>query len=333
MQLYVCNNTQENLSYILSQQPVSKKLKICNGITATEHELYETDIIYNLHLFIKKQLDASKDINSLPTKLLLKNPYVTIICDDIKNEYSPLEKGQIIYKEKIAYICDELTKRSQRVEHIHNDRRSILKNKPNTLLCCFIRHGKTLGNLNRRYIGITDENLCNEGIDELTLFKSQGIYPTSHRLYASPLTRCIETARILYPNQPLLSCNLLKECNFGEFENKNYKELQDHPYYQKWVDSNGCLPFPNGETPALFTKRCVKGFLACINHIPHKSSFTYDTSSWITFIVHGGTIMSILSELTIPKGDYFSFQIENGKGYFCEFDLNKQVLTILDCIK
>lgn len=31
----------------------------------------------------------------------------------------------------------------------------------------FIRHGKTAGNLERRYIGRTDEPLCDEGIAEI----------------------------------------------------------------------------------------------------------------------------------------------------------------------
>ena len=31
----------------------------------------------------------------------------------------------------------------------------------------FIRHGKTKGNMQSRYIGTTDEGLCKEGINEL----------------------------------------------------------------------------------------------------------------------------------------------------------------------
>lgn len=206
-------------------------------------------------------------------------------------------------------------------------------NKPRKLLCSFIRHGKTLGNLDKRYIGRTNEHLCNEGILELNLIKEKEVYPTPSIIYVSPMIRCIETARLLYPNCNLFSCNELRECDFGEFENKNYKELQAHPYYQKWVNSNGCLPFPNGETPALFTQRCVKGFIACVHHAIGKSYLDHSTPPCIIFVVHGGTIMSILSELTSPKGDYFSFQVANGQGYLCEYDLDTQLLTVLNKIK
>ena len=332
MQLYIGDTNSENLNYVINQTPQSRKLIQCNGSIAIEEELYEADIITDLHLFVQKQLDAGKDISSLASKLLIKNPYVSTIYKGFKEE-STNNTHKPSNAETVAQVCYELSERSQRVEHINNGTGIVSKYKPHTKLCCFIRHGKTLGNLSKRYIGTTNENLCDEGIDELKRYKAKEIYPPSHLLYVSPLKRCIETAKTLYPNQPLLSCALLRECDFGEFENKNYKELEEHPYYQTWVDSNGQLPFPNGETPALFTERCVKGFLSCLNHIPHKSSLNFDKLSWTTFVIHGGTIMSILSELTLPKGDYFSFQVENGQGYLCEYDLDKGVLTILDCIK
>ena len=333
MQLYIGDMTTENLNYVIQQYPKSQNLIICNGLTATENELYEADIITELNLYIKKQLTKGKDISLLPSKLLLKNPHVSILYEECEMETTISNPRITQYTEDITQICYALSQRSQRVESITSGIGRILKYKPNAKLCCFIRHGKTLGNLSRRYIGKTNEPLCKEGIMELKAFQTKERYPKSHLIYVSPLTRCIETAKILFPNQPLLSCNALRECDFGEFENKNYMELQSHPYYQTWVDSNGQLPFPNGEIPALFTKRCLKAFLACINHIPYKTSYISSTPAWTTFVVHGGTIMSILSELTVPKGEYFSFQVENGQGYLCEYDLDKQILTILDCIK
>ena len=62
--------------------------------------------------------------------------------------------------------------------------------------CVLIRHGKTAGNLAGRYIGCrTDEPLCPEGIAQLRM----GRYPAVERVFASPLRRCRETARLLYP--------------------------------------------------------------------------------------------------------------------------------------
>lgn len=68
--------------------------------------------------------------------------------------------------------------------------------------------------------------------------------PERQALFVSPLRRCRETARILFGDQEQRVIELLAECDFGEFENKNYKELADNPHYQEWIDSNGTPSFP-----------------------------------------------------------------------------------------
>ena len=57
-----------------------------------------------------------------------------------------------------------------------------------------IRHGKTEGNKLSRYIGTTDEPLCQEG----TEFLHKMDYPKVQAVYVSPLKRCVQTAEILF---------------------------------------------------------------------------------------------------------------------------------------
>ena len=63
----------------------------------------------------------------------------------------------------------------------------------------FIRHGKTRGNLESRYIGTTDEELCKEGIDGIRDNLYKNIYPAADIVFTSPMKRCIQTAEIIYP--------------------------------------------------------------------------------------------------------------------------------------
>ena len=104
-----------------------------------------------------------------------------------------------------------------------------------------IRHGKTYGNTLGRYIGITDEELCLEGREELAALRESGQYRSIRPdlVYVSPLRRCRQTAELLFPGVPQEICRDFRECDFGEFENKNYKELSGNPAYQAWVDSGG----------------------------------------------------------------------------------------------
>lgn len=332
MELYIGGLAQGKLNYVLDQKQDISPI-ICDGATATEAELYTADIINHFHLFIQKRLQASQDVDHLPHTLLLKNPYVKIICNEVGSGVVPMEKSERIYREKVGRLCHTLAKYAQKVVRIQCGLGTMLKENRNTILCCFIRHGQTMGNLSKRYIGTTNEPLCSEGIAMLKERISQNIYPKAELLYVSPLIRCLETAKLIYPNTTAQCCEALRECDFGEFENKNYKELQGNANYQKWIDSNGTIPFPNGEDPNAFTKRCVDGFLSHIHKtLDYYKSNASSPKAWTTFVVHGGTIMSILSELTSPKGDYFSFQIDNGQGYLCEYNFDTQVLTILDSI-
>ena len=120
----------------------------------------------------------------------------------------------------------------------------------------FIRHGKTAGNEQKRYIGRTDEPLSALGRAELAEKKA----PHADIVAVSPLVRCVESAKILYPHAKQFVVDGFRECDFGDFEGKNYAELFDNADYQAWIDSNGTLPFPHGEQPLAFRARCVEAF-------------------------------------------------------------------------
>lgn len=170
-----------------------------------------------------------------------------------------------------------------------------------------IRHGATAGNLEHRYVGFTDEELTREA--EQWLKEKSVRYPKADCVFVSPLKRCLQTAEILYPGMPLQVLPELRECEFGEFEYKNYLELQDDPRYQAWIDSGGLLPFPGGESREMFAKRCCAAFLEGCAAAEKKGCES------AAFVVHGGTIMAVLDRFSWPHRDYFDWQVKNGEGY------------------
>lgn len=180
-----------------------------------------------------------------------------------------------------------------------------------------IRHGKTKGNLEHRYIGVTDEHLCDIGISELMSFKKNNVYPHSNCVYVSPLLRCVETANILYKHTTKHIVENLKEKDFGEFENKNYNDLKNNEIYLKWCDNKIAKDFPTGESVVLFKKRCVTAFLEIIELEKNKENTN------ITIVCHGGTIMSIMSHFSNKKDSFYEFKVTNGNGYTFNFNNNK----------
>lgn len=171
-----------------------------------------------------------------------------------------------------------------------------------------IRHSITAGNLKKRYIGKTDEPLCEEGVRLLEGKR----YPRSERLYVSPMLRCIQTAEILFPGQEKIIVEEFRECDFGEFENKNYLELSGNLHYQQWIDSGGTLPFPGGESREGFQQRCVQAFEKIV------SESVLGQIENVAIVAHGGTIMSIMEKYGTPERDYFSWALGNGEAYILE---------------
>ncbi|NLG02297.1 MAG: histidine phosphatase family protein [Clostridia bacterium] len=172
----------------------------------------------------------------------------------------------------------------------------------------FFRHGATGGNLEKRYIGRTDEALLPESVELI----QRKVFPKTDVIFTSPLKRCIQTTEIAYPGKPYLVVEDLRECDFGEFEGRNYFELSQNPDYQKWIDSNGVMPFPQGETPALFKQRSIQAFLTCAEQLKEDAS--------ATFIVHNGTIMSVFEALAKEKKTYYEWSVDHVCGYSCVFD-------------
>lgn len=177
-----------------------------------------------------------------------------------------------------------------------------------------IRHGATLSNKEGRYLGKTEESLSTEGIRALEKAATEGSYPTADLLFSGPMKRCLETAQILYPGQDPILIPEWTEMDFGAFEGHNYKELSGNPDYQSWIDSGGTLPFPEGESREEFIRRSVAGcekMLQCLKN-GCKTATGFGPQK-VSAVVHGGTIMALLSHFL--GGEYFDYQVKCGQGY------------------
>lgn len=173
----------------------------------------------------------------------------------------------------------------------------------------FIRHGATAGNLERRYIGRTDEPLCAQGMEQVK--KLQDKQFKYDYLFVSPLLRTRQTAELLFPGKPYTVVADLAETDFGMFEGKNADELTGCKEYQAWVDSMCLAPIPGGESVADFKKRCISAFAEVMKTIPDNCT--------AVFVVHGGTIMSILEAYSDPPCGFYDHHIGNGQYICCDY--------------
>ncbi|MBP5309401.1 MAG: histidine phosphatase family protein [Lachnospiraceae bacterium] len=177
--------------------------------------------------------------------------------------------------------------------------------------CILIRHAKTKGNEEKRYIGAkSDEDLSKSGIDETVKIKDDilRLVTDRTRVFASPMKRAIQTAQILFGNESISIIDDLKETDFGLFEGKTYLELKDDHAYQLFLENGAISGFPEGEKTEDFIKRSVEGFFEAINKSKDDD---------LAIVCHGGNIMAVMSSLT--QTDFYDFHADNLDGYILEF--------------
>ena len=158
-----------------------------------------------------------------------------------------------------------------------------------------IRHALTKGNLEGRYIGQTDEELCKEGIEQLEQMKRDYDYPVVDVVFSSTLKRCIQTASIIYPQKQVIQMREFEECDFGEFEGHTAEELQPYEEFSQWLSGGEDARPLNGESNGEFATRVCSCFIKTVDGMIKTGTQN------AAIITHGGVIMSILAAFGVPE--------------------------------
>lgn len=182
----------------------------------------------------------------------------------------------------------------------------------NYLAVSLLRHGLTIANEKRAYIGWTDSPLSEAGKSKLQAKD----YPqrSEQLLFSSPLQRCIATASILFPNQKPQVIEELKEMNFGAWEGKSYDELKNHPIYRQWLTDIFTEPIEAGEDYLQFSQRIADGLEKVYRRATDKQV------NHLVIITHGGVIRHILHSLFPEEKTFFDWEIPYGAGYKLSWD-------------
>ena len=172
-----------------------------------------------------------------------------------------------------------------------------------------IRHGVSEGNLKKQYIGSTDSPLSEQGAEEIRQKDAAGAYPGAGLFFSSPMRRCLETMRLIYPEVTPEIIEDFRECDFGEWEGKTADELMETPAYREWIRTNGASTPPGGENGGAFMQRTCLAFEKLVERMLRSGK----TSAVV--VAHGGTIMSILSAYGLPRAKFYEWMTEPGSGY------------------
>ncbi len=178
----------------------------------------------------------------------------------------------------------------------------------------FYRHGLTSGNIKAQYIGHSDPSLTTDSISELKRIKSETPYPKVDAVVSSPLRRCLDSAKILFPDNNPIVINELKEYDFGDFEGKTPAELKDDEKYSEWISGDLSARAPNGESTAEFLYRICRAFEKLVESI-------IKTKTNTTAIVgHSGVISALLACYALPEAPQAHWQMDAGYGFKLQID-------------
>lgn len=169
-----------------------------------------------------------------------------------------------------------------------------------------LRHGETAGNMEGRYIGRTDEPLVEAARQRL---RKAAPFIGTAAVVSSPLRRAVETARLLFPQTEPAICPDLREIDFGDFEGKTAQEMAAEPAYRRWVEGGCRGASPGGESPERFTGRTCAAFEGVLRKYRARGE------QRLFVVVHGGSIMAIMSRYARPQRPFFEWRVQHCCGY------------------
>ncbi len=152
-----------------------------------------------------------------------------------------------------------------------------------TLVC----HASTVWSEEGRYQGWSDPELSEQGVAEATELRERLAGEEWDQIVTSDLTRCVDTARIAYPEAELELEPDWREMNFGEWEGLTYEECfeRDGTRFRSWITHPAASAPPGGEAFGDFWIRVDRAMKA----LP--------SDGHVLVITHSGTIRVALSRL------------------------------------
>ncbi|MGM9929805.1 MAG: histidine phosphatase family protein [Bacillus sp. (in: firmicutes)] len=187
-----------------------------------------------------------------------------------------------------------------------------------TIHITLIRHGLTAYNVDKKYLGFTDEPVLRERLKDYEPLRLQLTQQPLSKIYSSDLRRCVETAEYLFAQQPIHLDKRLREMNFGDYEGKTYEQLKNFSQYRKWIDDWAKAGPPNGENGQHFRQR--------IQQFMQQLFLDTQLGEHIVIVSHGGVIRYIVSSLCdlpywdveVKHGTAISLQVSReGNGHAC----------------
>lgn len=189
-----------------------------------------------------------------------------------------------------------------------------------------IRHGLTVSNRRRRYMGRTEEPLCNDGRLQARRLALRLAPLELAALYCSPLRRARETAEIV--GQPH-ALRAEVAADFNELDLERWQGLtgeqiaaRDAPAWQTWCDDPTRLRLPGIEGFDVLRERVRRGLQALLRR---------HAEGEVAVVTHDGVVrVAVLESLGTGLGPYRAIAVDNTGLTTLEFTPQRTYLRALN---
>jgi alpha-ribazole phosphatase len=189
----------------------------------------------------------------------------------------------------------------------------------------WVRHGSTVENEKRCYLGHLDAPLSLKGEAQVRQFASKLAEklvdkPLITQIYTSDLVRCRQTAKIISQTMDLLvdpiPVEALREINFGDWDGKTYEQLMqlDPIEFSRWISNPYDHQPPKGETLWEMGKR--------VDHWLMDLMARQAEDETIMLVSHGGPIRWFQSKWLRGNAKHFwdVTGLPHGRGSWAHWD-------------
>lgn len=191
------------------------------------------------------------------------------------------------------------------------------------LIVDFARHGMTRANEQGVFCGVVDYPLSPLGVQEITDMVALNTYDNVDRVYRSPLTRCLQTANLIFPHHgddTMIVVQDLIEINFGDYEEVSAREVRRQLKAKNMTMTDRGFVFPNGEG---FEHCRVRSCRAIEYVIRHAMDSGYNH---IGVVTHSMVLSAFIRSYLIDQMTKEEVFMPNGMGFRVEATLDNDKL-------
>lgn len=95
-----------------------KKEDFLDGAVCSEEAVFGAKGIHHFHEYVKNRMKEGRDCQDLAEKLLMENPDIVIVANELGYGIVPMDPFDRSWRETVGRVCTRLAKGADRVERV-----------------------------------------------------------------------------------------------------------------------------------------------------------------------------------------------------------------------